>query len=130
MIKVADLFEVTPTITRLTVTARAQGTRWLHRWIVGEGVAYETLPIGTKRDIEKGRATDIGTKINAHGDPVRGQPEIGWGYKTGTIPCEILDAKVTALAMHCWDGIKYDVSVDIELDQLTVETLKATWIPG
>lgn len=127
MIKVSDLFDVTPTITRMDITARAEDSHYLHRWIVGESVAYETLPFKLKLDVEHGRATDINAKINVHGDTVRNLPEMEWGYKKGSIPDEILDATVTNLSMRCKNGITYDVDVDIELSQLTAEAIKATW---
>lgn len=124
---IADLFDVTPTITALDITARATNTHLLHRWIVSEKADEYQLPPILWRELMADRLTVMPTKINAHNDPIRGMPEMGWGYKAKSIPAEILNAPVTHLSMRCADGITYSVNVDIELDPLTVESLKVTW---
>lgn len=52
-----------------------------------------------------------------HNEPDRrGNPELGYGYKTGTIPDALLDAEVFSLSMKCPGGIQQEIIIDVLID--------------
>lgn len=125
-----DIAEVTWTITRLDITARAESSEYLHRWIIGEKTPYIKPGSRMYWDERAGKISVIEKKINVHDNrKANGQPEMGWGLDESTIPEEILTAKITHLGMVCRDGITYEVSVDLELSQLITDMLIQQMVP-
>lgn len=124
MITLREIFEVTPTTTRVNVTAREEDLRFIHKWIIGEKAPHITMYL--RHDILNGKLSDIALKINVHHDvDRRGMSKTGWGLRDQTIPKELLDAEITRLSMRCADGVSYEVNVDIILQKLTAEKVKA-----
>ena len=126
MVKLGDLLDIIWSVTELDVRAY-DNNRLQHEWIFGEQVD-ETVHQWYSRT--KGELSIIDRKINLHGDQIRknGLWETGWGPNKKNIPQEILDAEVThMLLFDSWypdhDGKKLSVSVN--MDALTVQTLKA-----
>ena len=126
MVKLGDLLDIIWRVTELDVRAY-DNNRLQHEWIFGEQVD-ETVHQWYSRT--KGELSIIDRKINLHGDQIRknGLWETGWGPNKKNIPQEILDAEVThMLLFDSWypdhDGKKLSVSVN--MDALTVQTLKA-----
>lgn len=118
MINLRELFKVFWTITEIRITARDPAGKFLHEWIYEENVQPS---IHMERDIELGRLTVFDKKINAHGDPVRGGAEMGWGVKEDLFPKAILDAPIRHLT-----GAGHEVHsllCDIEMQPITVETI-------
>lgn len=117
-----EVFEVYWDIIEIDITARDHDLRLKHRWIYGPDIRES---IHQWHDREAGILTIVDEKINAHGDPKRGGPEMGWGVKENLFPDQILDAKITHfMPSTASKGDK--LYVDIELDQITVEILKKT----
>lgn len=117
MITLDELFKVTWDITEIQITARAHDLHFLHQWIYGEGIT-ETSHMHYER--VSGNLTFCPIKINAHGDDNgHGTSEIGWGVKEELIPKELREAPVTHLMMRtrCKGG--HEVSVDVEMQELT-----------
>ncbi len=126
MVKLGDLLDIIWRVTELDVRAY-YNNRLQHEWIIGEHVK-ETVHQWYSRT--KGELSIIDWKINSHGDLIRknGLWETGWGVNKNNIPPAILDAEVThMLLFDSWypdhDGKKLSVSVN--MDALTVQTLKA-----
>lgn len=125
MITLRELFDVTWSITRVELTARSSGDlSLLHQFWLGDQCDREHLPPGLVHDWAKDAITLSPRKINEHGEPGRGGPEIGWGLKKRSIPDELLDAEIVHLRMQCRDGITYTVSADIIMQELQIEMLK------
>ncbi len=123
MITLREIAEVFWTITEVRITARQPGTgRFLHEWVFGKDVL---VSVHMRYAMEDGKLTIVDKKINAHGDATRGGSEIGWGLKTNLIQKELLDAPITRMTVSQWGGGRgHGISVDVELKELTVETLK------
>lgn len=124
MITLIDLFDVTPTITRIEIGARNGTGKLLHVFMYGKDCNREHLPKGYVPMWSKGMISLSDAKINVHNDrKANGQPEMGWGFNTRSIPKELMDARITHLHMHCKDGVEYDVSCYICIPELTVDVL-------
>ena len=126
MVKLGDLLNIIWTVTELNVTAY-DDNRLQHEWIIGKHVEETTYQW---HDRQRGILSIIDRKINRHGDQIRknGLCESGWGVNKKNIPQAILDAEVTHMNLFdSWypdhDGKKLSVSVN--MDALTVQTLKA-----
>ena len=126
MVTLGDLLDIIWRVTELNVTAY-DNSRLQHEWIIGEHVE-ET--VHQWHDRKRGILSIIDKKINLHGDILRknGLWETGWGVNKNNIPPAILAAEVThMLLFDSWypdhDGKKLSVSVN--MDALTVQTLKA-----
>lgn len=124
-ITLSDIFDVAWTITRVEITARDPDLRLLHVFWIGEQCDRDHLPRGCVRRWGQGEMTLSPRKINVHGDAKGKLPEMGWGYKDKSIPKELMDAEVTKLSMHSRDLISCVVAIDVTLQPLTVEKLKA-----
>ena len=126
MITLRDLFDVTWTITRLELAVRDEQLRLLYRAMIGKDcdrdhISTKTL---TLYGWTKGTLVLSNRKINAHGDASRRGPEMGWGYKDGSVPDQLLDAEITHLGMQCADGITYTVYADVAVPAMTAEIIK------
>lgn len=124
-ITLRDIFDVAWTITRVEITARDPNLRLLHIFWIGEQCDRDHLPRGCVRSWEQGEMTLSDRSINVHGDAKGKLPEMGWGYKNKSIPEELMDAEVTRLSMNSRNGISCVVSIDVTLQPLTVDKLKA-----
>ena len=120
-----EIFDVSWTITRAEITARDPNLRLLHIFWIGEQCDRDHLPRGCVRRWEQGEMTLSPRKINVHGDAKGKLPEMGWGCKDKSIPKELMDAEVTKLSMHSRDLISCVVAIDVTLQPLTVEKIKA-----
>ncbi len=126
MVKLGDLLDIIWRVTELDVRAY-DNNRLQHEWIFGEQVD-ETVHQWYSRT--KGELSIIDRKINLHGDQIRknGLWETGWGPNKKNIPQEILDAEVTHMNLFdSWypDKNGKKLSVSVNMDALTVQTLKA-----
>ena len=123
MITLRDIFEVTPTVSRLEIVGRDADLKLLHKFWIGSNCDREHLPGGMLDDWTKGRLTLCDRTINVHGETGKGgYAEIGWGYKKGSVPHEILSAEIQWLSMghvRAFDGM--EVKVDIIMTPLAVE---------
>lgn len=126
MVKLGDLLDIIWSVTELHVNAY-DNYRLQHEWIIGEHVE-ETTHQWRRR--QQGQLSIIDRKINVHGDQLRknGLWETGWGPNKKNIPQAILDAEVTH--MNLFDSWYPDkngkmLSVSVNMDALTVQTLKA-----
>lgn len=125
MITLRELFGVTWTITRVELTARNDGDlRLLHQFWIGDHCDRDHLPPGMVSEWTHDRLTLSDRKINEHGEPGRGGPEIGWGLKKKAIPDELLDAEIIHMGMTCRDCITYEVRADILLPALHIELIR------
>lgn len=125
MITLRELFGVTWTITRVELTARNDGDlRLLHQFWIGDRCDRDHLPPGMVSKWTHDQLTLSGRKINEHGEPGRGGPEIGWGLKKNAIPDELLDAEIIHMGMTCRNGITYEVRADILLPALHIELIR------
>ncbi|MBR1780472.1 MAG: hypothetical protein IJ751_03615 [Oscillospiraceae bacterium] len=122
-ITIRDIANVTPTITKINVIARADSTRYLHQWLIGD--YPENLPRKLFWDEHTGKLSVIRTNINVHHEPTRYGPEMGWALKESAIHSALLNAPITHLSMNCADGITYELSIDITLTELEVEMIRA-----
>ena len=121
MITLNELFDVTWNITVLNITAREPGGRFLHEWLMGEGI---TESIHMRNDREDGKLTFMPVKINYHGDDNgRGTSEIGCGVKESLIPKELREAPVTHLIMRERYHSGTVVYCDVEMQPLTCEAV-------
>ncbi len=119
----ADLAEVTPTTTKVDVTARNDAGHFLHRWIITP--REMTVGSGLRQDIREGKTSIVIRNINWHGRPNRGgYPEIGWGVDWCDVPQELLNAEGTHLGMRCSEGVQYDIYVDVRLPEIAWGTVK------
>ena len=131
MITLRELFGVAHTITRVDITAKADGLRFLHRFWIGKNCDRGHLPKGMIQEWAKDRLSLSDRRINAHGKSnKKGLPEMGWGLEDGAIPDELLDAEIIHLGMHCANGIEYTVNIEVILPEMTVEMLKAGFDDG
>ena len=126
MVKLGDLLDIIWSVTELHVNAY-DNYRLQHEWIIGEHVEETTYQW---RDRQRGILSIMDRKINRHGDQIRknGLCESGWGVNKKNIPQAILDAEVTH--MNLFDSWYPDkngkmLSVSVNMDALTVQTLKA-----
>lgn len=125
MITLRELFTVMWTITRVEVWARREDGQLLHRFWIGEDCDREHLPPGMISDWTHDKLTLAPRKINEHGELVRGNIEMGWGFKKGTIPKEILDAEVTHLRVHnVGPHESKTVDIDVVMPEMHIEILK------
>ncbi len=125
MITLRELFGVTWTITRVELRARNDGDlRLLHQFWIGDRCDRDHLPPGMVSEWTHDRLTLSDRKINEHGEPGRGGPEIGWGLKKKAIPDELLDAEIIHMGMTCRDCITYEVRADILLPALHNELIR------
>ncbi len=114
MITLNELFEVTPNISELRVIARDKDLRFVHEWIFGE---YVQVSARMEYDEKDGELTINKTKINYHGDPVRGGSETGWGVKENLIPKELREAPIIQLSMYSLPQFKgTSARVEVEHD--------------
>lgn len=121
---ILDISRVAWTITRLDVTARAEDTRFLHRWIIGEKPPHIKEGGRMFWEVRRGEISIVKRKINGHCDrKANGQPEMGWGLDEKALPCELLEAEITRLDMRCSDGVTYTVSVDVLMSPIMAEML-------
>ena len=125
MITLRELFKVNGTITRAEIQVRNDQGILLHEFYLGEKCSSAELAPRPWRAWEQGNLTASGRAINSHGKPTRNGPEMGWGLEEGTIPKELLDAEVCHLHMGSSDGIRYRVTVDVYMQELTLEMAKA-----
>lgn len=124
MITLTELFEVTPTITRAEIEARNQTGKLLQVFWYGKNCNREHLPKGYVPMWSKGMVSLSEEKINVHNDrKANGQPEMGWGYKSHSIPDELMKAEITNLRMRCTDGIEYEVFCDVVVPEITIDVL-------
>jgi hypothetical protein len=121
MITLRELFRVTWTITKAEICVRDAHGKLLHEFYLGEGCAPADLPPRAWQSWSKGTLTASGRRINGHGSSTRYGPEMGWGLLDGAIPKELLDAEVTHLSMRCPDMIRCCVSVDVFMQELTLD---------
>lgn len=124
MITLRELFDVTWSITRVELTARNAELNLINQFWIGDRCDRDHLPPGMVQDWTHDRLTLSGRKINQHGEPGRGGPEIGWGLKKNAIPDELLDAEIVHMGMNTRDGITYAVHADIILTALQCEMAK------
>lgn len=121
MMTLRDLFGVMWAITEVRITAREpEEKRYLHKWIYGPNVHESTHMY---YDRMHGKLSIIDGKINAHGDPVRGGSETGWGVKTELFPKALIDAPIMHLGVINWKSGEYRVDADVEMPELTAMTL-------
>lgn len=125
MITIRELFKVTWSITKLRIAVRNADGILIHQFCLGEDCSPASLPQRLWWDYQAGKLTACNTPINSHNKPTRNGPEMGWGLEKDVIPPEILDAEVTILHMTSHDMIRYIVSVDIVMQELTLEMAKA-----
>jgi len=125
MITLRELFKVNGTITRVEIQVRNDRGLLLHEFYLGEKCDPEELPPRPWRAWEQGKLTASGRPINSHGKPTRYGPEQGWGLEEGAIPKELLDAEVCYLHMRSPDMIRYHVTVQVYMQELTLEMVKA-----
>ena len=126
MVKLGDLLDIIWSVTELQVNAY-DNYRLQHEWIIGEHVE-ETTHQWRRR--QQGQLSIIDRKINAHSDQLRknGFWESGWGPNKKNIPQAILDAEVTHMNLFDYwypDKNGKMLSVSVNMDALTVQTLKA-----
>lgn len=127
MITLRDLFKTTWTITRVELTVRDEQMKLLCNAWFGKDCDRDHISSQTLMAYGWSKGTLIlsDRKINVHGDADgRGQPAMGWGYKEGSIPKQLMDAEITHLGMHCADGIEYTVFADVILPAMTMEIIK------
>lgn len=121
-----DIAKVQNCITSLSITARSNGV-YLHEWIIGEYARF-THSHHMARDIQDGKISLHDLNINWHGTAKgNGLPVMGWGLNGSEIPEELLNAEITELKMQCRNGVTFWVTVDIELQPITAEMIKATF---
>lgn len=120
MITLRDVFAVYLSIVEVDITAREPETLiYIHEWEYGPNVA---ITAHRAYEVSKGRLTVVQKKVNAHGEPTRNGPEIGWGVKTEIFPKELLDAPITSMHVSNYrTGDK--LTVDVEMQRLTAMTL-------
>lgn len=124
MVNLYELFEVTPTITRVEIGARNSTGKLLHVFWYGKDCNREHLPKGYIQMWSKNMVSLSDAKINVHNDQkANGQPEMGWGYKDHAIPDELMAAEITRLNMRCRDGVEYIVWCDVVVPEITVDVL-------
>lgn len=124
MITIEELFETTHTINRVVIHVRDHKMKLLHTFFFGEGCTPENLIGPYRRDWEQGRLSLSNRKINAHGDDTGHGPEMGYGFKKGSIPDELMTAQVTNLHMRCLNGIDYAIVVDLVVPAMVTEIIK------
>jgi len=117
-----DLFDVMWDITEAGITCR-NDSKYIHKFIFGPETPWGS---GLLYDIKSGRVTAVIGPINAHGIAKgRNNPEIGWGYLEKSIPKELMEAPVVHLLVSSMPkGNGHRVSIDVEIQPLTVEVLK------
>ena len=121
---IRELFDVCWTIDKVWVRARAEDLRLLHSFVIGEYKRWE-LGRNTIWRIESGEVSYIPLKVNAHGDPGKHGPEMGWGLKSKVIPDEILDAPVTEMDLTRYSGQEgKELHVSITLPVIQCEMMK------
>ena len=119
-----EVFKVYWEIWEIHITARNCIKIFQHEWIYGPEIK-ESIHQWNRR--KEGKLTIVDVKINAHGDPKKGGPEMGWGVKDELFPEQILDAPITHfMPSPGLSDPKQKLYVDIELDPITVEILKKT----
>ena len=129
MVILGDLLDIIWDVTELDIRAYDNG-RLQHEWIIGENVE-ETYHQWHSR--KKGELSIIDRKINRHGDIIRknGLSEMGWGVNKANIPPVMLAAEVTHMLLsnrlrkNPWDEPGQELYVSVNMDALTVLTLKA-----
>lgn len=125
MINLQEVFDVTWDITCAVITARREDLRFIHEFIFVD----PSYNVSHRQwyDIQSGKLTIVLGRINCHGEPVRGVPEIAWGYKKNSIPKELMEAPITVMSMidRC-GGKGKQIRIDVECNEMTVEILKQT----
>ena len=118
-----DLFDAMWSITEADITCRQNGGEglYIHRFLFRE---KEPTGCGLIYDIKADRVTCILGPINVYGRPTRGGVETGWGYLEKSIPEELMTAPIRHMGVINSYRDGYSVSLDVDLQELTVETLK------
>lgn len=110
-----DLFDTMWSIGSATITCRDDG-KFLHSFMFDP---EEPSGNGLRVRIASEEVTYIVGPINVHGGR-----EMGWGYKRGTIPNELMNAEIDHLGVSSYQR-GYDVHIDTEeVPELMVEFLK------
>ena len=115
-----DLFDTMWRITRVEVTCRNNGT-FLHSFRFEPD---EPGGNGLRIRIASEEVTYIVGPVNVHGSKTRYGAETAWGYLDGSIPKELMEAKVDILTVGSGQG-GYQVYIDTEeVPEMMVEVLK------
>ena len=110
-----DLFDAMWSISSVQITCRDDG-KFMHSFYFDP---EEPRGNGLRIDIASEKVTYIVGPINVHGGR-----EMGWGYKRGTIPNELMNAEIDHLGIANYQR-GYDVRIDTEeVPELMVEFLK------
>lgn len=124
MITFEELFDVTWDFTEAHITARDENLHLLHKFIFAKDYRPSMFQW---YDIKDDKLTVVLGKINVHGEAGRGgQTEMAWGYKSNSIPEQLMKAKVVHLSMSDEHSEGREIRIDVELDNMTVELLKHT----
>lgn len=110
-----DLFDTMWSISSVQITCR-DDRRFMHSFHFDP---EEPRGNGLRIDIASEKVTYIVGPINVHGGR-----EMGWGYKKGSIPNELMNAEIDHLGIANYQR-GYDVSIDTEeVSEMMVEFLK------
>jgi len=124
MITIRELFNVTHTIDRIDVSvydpARPMVDRKVTEWLIGWPEEHR-FGRSLQWDIEAGRAEVFPIKINARDYP---GSDGRYGLQPKVLPDALLDAPVSSLLMRCRDGARYEITVRVDLQTLTVEAMR------
>lgn len=122
MMTIRELARAFWTITELHITVRDPSSKFLHRWIYEPGIT-DRETIHQYHERMEGKLTLVDKQINAHGQPGRKGPEMGWGLNTNLFPNAILDAPITHMGVMNAHHEGDRVYLDVEMPELTAMTI-------
>ena len=115
-----DLFDTMWSIGSVAITCRNEG-RYLHEFRFAPS---EPSGNGPRIRIASEEVTYIVGPVNVHGRKTRGGSEMAWGYLDGSIPKELMNAKVDNMTIASLQR-GYDVHINTEeVSEMMVEVLR------
>ena len=120
-----DLFDTMWSINSVDFTARMNG-KLMHTFYFSPKAPSGN---GLRMRIAMEEVSYILGPVNEHGQRRRGgRPEMGWGYLEGSIPKELMNAKIDTLTVASYSH-GYHITISAEMDPMTVEVLRTTLEP-
>lgn len=127
MVTLNDMLELKYNTTFLHLIARDPNDHHLlHEFVISRSARDRVSRIsGLQRSWSQNRLTAADRVINDHNKATKHGPEMGWGVDTSQIAPELLKAELTSLHMYerPMDGV--EITADILLHPMQVETVKA-----